>query len=113
MQENFKPIERLYNIEFNRDWNILNPTGNQSLVIGGFEFFTTKTDSIQWLLNGKYQFEKLDYSNNFSGRKHVFQTLAKRKNFLIQTQGSYMKSSGELSKSDFLRNQTTANYPPA
>lgn len=110
VQENFKPIERLYNIEFNRDWNILNPTGNQSLVIGGFEFFTTKTDSIQWLLNGKYQFEKLDYSNNFSGSKQVFQMLAKRNNFLVQTQGSYMKSSGELSKSDFLRNQTTAKY---
>lgn len=110
VQENFKPIERLYNIEFNRDWNILNPTGNQSLLLAGLDFFSVKADSSKWLLNGKYQFEKLDYSNNFSGSKQVFQMLAKRNNFLVQTQGSYMKSSGELSKSDFLRNQTTAKY---
>ena len=58
VQENFKTIERLYNIEFNRDWNILNPTGNQSLLLAGLDFFSVKTDTSKWLLNGKYQFEK-------------------------------------------------------
>lgn len=110
VQENFKPIERLYNIEFNRDWNVLTPTGNQSLIIGGVDFFKNKSDSIKWLVNGKYQFEKLDYAHHFSGSKQVFQALVKNKNVLVQTQGSYMKSSGELNDSDFFRNRTITKY---
>ncbi|HEX9825703.1 MAG TPA: hypothetical protein VGA80_03820, partial [Flavobacteriaceae bacterium] len=32
IQENFKTIQRLYYAEFNRDWNLENPLGNQNLL---------------------------------------------------------------------------------
>ncbi|SEQ12043.1 hypothetical protein [Flavobacterium urocaniciphilum] len=110
IQENFKPIERLYNIEFNRDWNITNPLGNQVLLTGGLEFNSVVQDSIKWITIGKYQFEKLDYSTNFSGNKHSFTAIAKNKTLLFQTQTSLMNSKGDYSKSDFFRNHTVAKY---
>ena len=110
IQENFKPIERLYTIEFNRDWNLTNPLGNQILIVSGFEFNSVQKDSIQWKTFGKYQFEKLEYTTNFSGNRHTFQAIAKNKSLVFQTQSSLMTSTGEISKSDFFRNQNVAKY---
>jgi hypothetical protein len=110
IQENFKPIERLYNIEFNRDWNITNPKGNQVLLIGGFQFNSVQNDSIKWKTFGKYQFERLDYSSNFSGNKHAFQAVVKNKSFVFQTQNSLMNSQSDFSKTDFFRSQNIAKY---
>lgn len=110
IQENFKPIERLYNIEFNRDWNITNPLGNQVLIVGGLEFNTVQNDTLKWQTFGKYQFEKLDYSTNFSGNKHSFQAFAKNKSLVFQTQSSLMNSQSDTSKSDFFRNQNVVKY---
>jgi hypothetical protein len=110
IQENFKPIERLYNIEFNRDWNITNPLGNQILIVGGFQFNSVQKDSVKWQTFGKYQFEKLDYATNFSGNKHTFQAITKNKSVVFQTQTSLMNSRSDISKSDFLRNQNVAKY---
>jgi hypothetical protein len=67
VQQNFKTIERLFNIEFNRDWNLTTISGNQSLLVSGLNFdFKTKGFA-------KYQLEKLDFTNNFSGTRHIVQ----------------------------------------
>ncbi len=110
IQENFKPIERLYNIEFNRDWNITNPLGNQVLIVGGFQFNSVQKNSVKWKTFGKYQFEKLDYTTNFSGNKHTFQAISKNKSVVFQTQTSLMNSRSDVSKTDFFRNQNVAKY---
>lgn len=110
IQENFKPIERLYNIEFNRDWNITNPKGNQVLLVGGIQFNSVQSDSVKWKTFGKYQFEKLDYTTNFSGNKHVFQAVAKNKSLVFQTQTSLMNSKSDYSKTDFFRSQNIGKY---
>ncbi len=104
VQENFKTIERLFNIEFNRDWNLTTFSGNQSLLITGLNFdFKEKGMA-------KYQLEKLDFSDSFSGTRHIIQGIFKHKNVTVQQNSSYLKSSGDISNTTFLRNQTRAKY---
>jgi hypothetical protein len=77
VQDDFRTIERLFTIEFNRDWNLNQPLGNQSLLTTGLDFNFQK--------NGfaKYQLEKLDFSENFTGTRHLFLTQieAQKNNF--------------------------------
>jgi len=104
VKENFRTIERLFNIEFNRDWNLTTITGNQSLLVSGLNFdFKEKGFA-------KYQLEKLDFTDNFSGTRHIVQGSFKHKKLVIQQNSSVLKSSGSISNTNFIRNQTNAKY---
>jgi hypothetical protein len=104
VQQDFKTIERLFTIEFNRDWNLSSPLGNQSLLISGLDFNFNK--------NGfaKYQLEKLDFSENFSGIRHSLLGNYNHKNLAFFTQSSAMKSDGSFSNSKFIRSQNKTKY---
>ncbi|WP_395059911.1 hypothetical protein [Flavobacterium sp.] len=104
IQKNFKTIERLFTIEFDRDWNLSNPLGNQSFVTSGLLF------SLAGKSNWKYQFEKLDFSESFSGNRHVISGYFKHKNWLFSNDGSFLNSDGNISTSKFIRNQTQTKY---
>ena len=65
-----------FNIEFNRDWNL--PTQATSvngltLGTGGFNYSTTQ------LGNYNYQFEHLNYANNYAGSRHTVHAAINRK----------------------------------
>ncbi|WP_324216737.1 hypothetical protein [Flavobacterium sp.] len=104
VQKEFRTIERLFTIEFDRDWNLTNPTGNQSLLISGLNFNLPQKGTFT------YQFEKLDFSESFSGNRHVVNGLFKFKNWNIQNNGSFLNSDGDYAKSKFIRNQTQTRY---
>ncbi|MFC7775232.1 hypothetical protein [Flavobacterium sp. GCM10027622] len=104
IQKNFKTIERLFTIEFDRDWNLLNPLGNQSLAVTGLQF------SLEGRSNWKYQLEQLDFSENFSGKRHVVGGFYKTKNWIFTNDGSWMNSESNQMKSNFLRNQTVTKF---
>jgi len=104
VQKEFKTIERLFTIEFDRDWNLTNPLGNQSLLISGVSFKLPTKGSV------KYQLEKLDFSESFSGTRHVVEGLFRFKNLMVQNSGSILKSDSDYSQSTFIRNQTQARY---
>ena len=111
IQKNFKSVERLYSIEFDRDWNLgITAKGNQSLLVTGLHFELNPKANTQnkGLLN--YQFEKLDFSESFSGSRHTIDGAFKLKNWTIQNQGSFLKSDGTESASKFYRNQTQTRY---
>lgn len=104
IQKEFRTIERLFTIEFDRDWNLTNPIGNQSLLISGLNFQLPEKG------NFTYQFENLNFSESFSGNRHVVDAFFNLKNWTIQSNGSYLKSDGTLSSSEFLRNNTKIKY---
>lgn len=104
VQKEFKTIERLFTIEFDRDWNLTNPLGNQSLLISGVNFSLPSKGAV------KYQLEKLDFSESFSGTRHVVDGLFRFKNVMVQNSGSILKSDSDYSESTFIRNQTQARY---
>jgi hypothetical protein len=111
VQENFKSVERLYNIEFGRDWNLgATIIGSQSLLIAGLDFgLNPKRDSIHKSVI-RYQFEKLNFSGNFSGNRHVVNGFYNSKEWLFQNNGSFLKSDGAISTSKFIRNQSQIRY---
>ncbi len=104
IQKEFRTIERLFSIEFNRDWNLTNPAGNQSLLISGLSFQLPEKGKLI------YQFENLTFSENFSGNRHVVDAFFNLKKWTIQNNGSFLKSDGILSTSQFLRNKTKGKF---
>ncbi len=104
VQRDFRTIERLYNIEFNRDWNLINPMGNQSFLISGVEVSHPKIGG------GRYEFQNLNYSENFNGTRHVIASALKVKKLRLFTYGSYLDSKADSISSKFLRLNNTTTY---
>ena len=100
IQSNFKTIERLFTIEFNRDWNLSTLTGNQSLLVSGFQFNFKNVGS------ANYQIENLNFSDNFSGTRHILSGVFKQKNMYLRNNLSYLNSTSLTAKSAFLRSST-------
>lgn len=101
----FSSVERLYNIEFSRDWNLETTTiGNQSYLVSGLNFVLPAKGNLD------YQYEKLDFSESFSGNRHIMNTLFNFQNWTIQSKGSFLKSDARSATSKFLRNQSQVKY---
>ncbi len=109
VQKEFRTIERLFTIEFDRDWNLSNPQGNQSLLITGLNITLPTIDSVKSGLV-KYQFEKLDFTENFSGNRHVFEAFIRLKNWDIYSSNSYLNSDGAVASSKFLRSASKVKF---
>lgn len=97
IQKDFRTIERLYRPEFNRDWNLEDPLGNQNLLSTGFDLFHPEKGI------ANYKFEHLNYSENFNGNRHNLMTNLRLKQFNIYSQSSYLSNNSSVSKSTFLR----------
>ncbi len=104
VQKEFKTIERLFTIEFNRDWNLTNPLGDQSLLISGVNFSLPNKGF------AKYQLEKLDFSESFSGTRHVVDGFFKLNRWTFSNNSSALKSDGTFADSRFIRSQTRTKY---
>ncbi|TRX42340.1 hypothetical protein [Flavobacterium restrictum] len=109
--QNFKTVERLYTIEFNRDWNLGSAlVGNQSLLVSGLQFNLNPRTSGNNQGMANYQFEKLDFSNSFSGSRHSVKGLLQFNKWTFQNQGSFLKSDNTSTTSNFIRNQSQLRY---
>ena len=107
INEDFRTIERLYSIEFSRDWNIdplATELGNQRYFIGGLDYSDSKIGTI------RYEFQNLDYSKDFKGNRHVLNSALHFGNFKIFTNGSSLQSDNEEFESKFFRLNNVATY---
>ena len=104
VSDNFKTIERLYNVEFNRDWNLENPEGNQIITANGFQ---VQKDSIGVI---RYDYEHLNFSKNYNGNKHTIYSDLRIGKFHVFTRNSFLGSNADSSKSKFTRLFTRSAY---
>lgn len=102
--QDYTSIERLYNVEFQRDWNIFQPTGNQLYVDTGFQLENPEKGNIT------YQFQNLDFSESFSGNRQVVSANVQLNQLKLNARGSYLKSDGSLLKSEFSRSHIFGIY---
>jgi len=105
IQNDFRTIERLYRPEFNRDWNLENPLGDQQLLISELQLFHPKKGIVS------YQFEHLNYSESF-GNRHIATVNIHLDRFNILSQSSILNAKSNINTSSFLRsfNRITYNY---
>ncbi|OIQ23668.1 hypothetical protein [Lacinutrix sp. MedPE-SW] len=113
IQQEFRNIEGLYNVEFNRDWNIdantttgLNSNfGDQLLFSAGTNAFHDKKG------NTNYLYEHLNFSQDFTGNRHsINANLFLNEKLWINTNSSILKAEATLSNSTFFRTYNTLRY---
>lgn len=104
VHQNFKTIERLYNIEFNRDWNIGLIQGNQSMISAGINALKSPQQSLT------YRFDHLEFSQSYQGQKHSLDGRYQWKNWSFATQNSWLKADSEIEKSNILRSSGQIDY---
>ena len=105
LQKNFRTIQRLYRAEFNRDWNLEDDTddqgnfnfGNQILLTSGLQLSHSKKGT------ANYNFEYLDYANNFNGSRHNLMANLRLGDFNIFSNSSYLNNESTINRSTFLR----------
>ncbi|GAA4294705.1 hypothetical protein GCM10023163_13260 [Aestuariibaculum suncheonense] len=112
IQKNFNTIERLYNAEFNRDWNlsdlngrtIINDYNNQNLLSSGLNLFHPEKG------NMNYQFQNLGYSGFFNGNRHLANVNMNLNKFNIQSYSSLLDANSTINTSTFLRSYNRITY---
>jgi len=104
IQKDFNTIERFQNVEFERDWNLQNPFGNQNNFSAGFQY---KNDSIGAI---NYQFNNLEFSKDFNGNKHYLKANYTTKKMSFFSESSMLNSKSKLEETSFFRTSNTIKY---
>ncbi|MDH7446147.1 hypothetical protein [Aquimarina sp. 2201CG14-23] len=104
VQEEFKSIERIYNVEFNRDWNINNPLGDQQFFTSGVEILHPKKGFT------RYSFQHLNFSENYNGNRHILHSDLSLNKLGISLYSSLLNSKNAELDSRFFRIYSTLTY---
>lgn len=97
LQDEFQSIERLFNVEFTRDWNLFMPQGDQVYARGGLQGFHHKFGQAQ------YEFQYLGFGDNFAGNRHVLKTNLQKDKSRLFIDASLLKSSSDSLDANFNR----------
>lgn len=112
IQKNFRTIQRLYRAEFNRDWNLEDNRDDQGNFNFGNQILLTSGLQLSHLKKGtaNYNFEYLDYADNFNGSRHNLTTNLRLGDFNIFSNSSYLNNESTINRSTFLRSFNRVVY---
>ena len=112
VQEEFVNIERFYNPEFNRDWNLdANLANNNGLLVGDQSFLTGGLAyNNQNLGRLAYSFENLDFNGFYSGTRHSLNSLIRSKKIKGIINTSVLNTNDINFTSDFFRLSSVGVY---
>ena len=112
IQSDFRNMEGLYNPEFNRDWNIEAPLGNQIITDLGDQVFTVTGTQFSHPEKGalKYEFQHLNYNKNYKGNRHVFYSNLNLERFQFYSNSSLLETDDIHSNSFFYRSDNRLKY---
>ena len=112
IQKDFRTIQRLYRAEFNRDWNLDTSELNQGNFNFGDQFLLTSGLQLSHFKKGtaSYNFEHLNYSENFSGNRHNITTNLRLGDFRIFSNSSFLNNESIINRSTFLRSFNRVTY---
>lgn len=102
IQENYRNVERTYNIEFNRDWNLNMPTGDQTFTRLGLNY------SSDTLVDVRYEFQNLRFRESYQGNRHFTQGTFNVSGFRGNFRASALNAEGENLSSLFNRGRLDA-----
>ncbi|WP_405575159.1 hypothetical protein [Winogradskyella sp. Asnod2-B02-A] len=112
IQKNFNTIQRLYRAEFTRDWNIdASETSEENIEFGNQLLFTTGL-RLSHAKKGAatYNFEHLNYSENFTGNRHQITANLRLGDFTMFSNSSYLNNESTINRSTFLRSFNRVVY---
>ncbi len=104
VHQNFRTLERLYSIEFDRDWSLDEQLGNQSLLTLGLIVKPNENSTFT------YQLDKLEYSQSYHGLKNVLTGNFVKNNFTLTTNSSILRAKSNINTTQFVRSNTRAVY---
>ncbi len=100
VQENFKTVQRFRSVEFNRDWNLRNPIGNQQQLTTSLLLKNKKENFFS------YSFNHLNFSNHFNGSKHEIASNLHAKKSSFTLKSSLLNNTSLTEKATFFRLNT-------
>ncbi len=102
----FRSIENIYNIEFNRDWNL------DLDFIPDNQILSKNTIQFKHLKKGilTYGFEYLDFEDQYKGGRHSLNASLVHKRWNWNQNFSLLNSDATVFESSFLRNSTNISY---
>ena len=112
IQKDFRTIQRLYRAEFNRDWNLDDQRDDQGNFNFGNQLLFTSGLQLSHIKKGQasYNFEYLDFANNFSGSRHNFGANFRLGHFTLFSTTSYLNGESTVNSSTFLRSFNRVVY---
>lgn len=97
IQENFRNVERVYNIEFNRDWNLETTQGSQLFTTLGLNYQLDST------LTASYRLEHLEFDNFYNGNRHEVAGSYQDSLWKARFRGSVLNTNSTEQESEFNR----------
>ena len=104
LNKDFKTIERIQNIEFDRDWNIERVYGNQQLIRAALTL-NNKQNSIV-----NYEFSNLKYGDDYNGSNQQLSAKFITKKWDVNINASSLNNTNAIEKGEFLRYYVQTKY---